>query len=348
MLISLLAFLFIILVCVMVHEWGHYITAILCGVQVHEFAFGMGPALWQRRGKRNLWSFRAFPVGGFVRLAGMGEENDEEQVSPGMAFLEKSPWKRLIILSAGSFNNIVLVVLLATGILWYNGILDLSKTEVGTVIAGYPAEQAGLQSGDVLLQVNGVTVDDWKSMTEEIAMAGKSSGSAQLLIRRGDEEFSLDLATKLDSASKRPLIGITPPLRRLSFWKAASQSLGYTFEMSLLMIKGLVQMVAHPTRADIAGPVGIATMAGDAAEAGFWPLISFLAMISLNLGILNLLPFPALDGGRILFVLIEMILRKPLSEEVEGRIHFAGFLILMALILLVTWKDILRIVGTNQ
>ncbi len=343
MLISLLAFAFIILICVIVHELGHYVTALLCGVQVHEFSFGMGPALWQRQGKRNLWSFRALPVGGFVRLAGMGEERDQELVQPGMGFLEKPSWKRLIILSAGSFNNILLVVLLATAILWCHGVLDLSRAEVGSVMAGYPAEGAGLQSGDQLLEVNGKAVEDWASMTQEIRLAGERSAPARLVVRRGDQEFILDLMPRLDPESQRPLIGITPPVRRFSLWQAAAHSLGYTVNMTLLMVRGLVQMIAHPSQAEVAGPVGIATMAGDAAEAGFWPLISFLAMISLNLGILNLLPFPALDGGRILFVAVEMVLGRPLSEEVEGRIHFVGFLILMALILLVTWQDVAKL-----
>ncbi|MBP3848990.1 MAG: RIP metalloprotease RseP [Pyramidobacter sp.] len=343
--LSVVAFLFIILVCVMVHEFGHYITALWFGVKVHEFSFGMGPLLWQRQGRKNKWSVRAIPVGGFVRLGGMGEENEGETVLPGEGFQEKAPWKKLIILAAGAFNNILLVVVMATVMLMSRGVLDLSTSAVGELIPGFPAEAAGLRSGDVIESVDGIAVSDWRSMTQAIRSRAKQAEELHLQVRRGSEKLSLTMGTKSQKPGEPPLIGIRPAVKKLSFFRAVAGSLNYTFQMSMAMLRGLKDMIVHPSAADVSGPVGIAAMAGEAAREGFFSLLSFLAIISLNLGIINLLPFPALDGGHIVFAIGEMITGRNVSAELEGKIHFIGFMFLAALIVLITWQDILRLFG---
>ena len=343
--LSVVAFLFIILVCVMVHEFGHYITALWFGVKVHEFSLGMGPLLWQRQGRKNKWSVRAIPVGGFVRLGGMGEENEGETVLPGEGFQEKAPWKKLIILAAGAFNNILLVVVMATVMLMSRGVLDLSTSAVGELIPGFPAEAAGLRSGDVIESVDGIAVSDWRSMTQAIRSRAKQAEELHLQVRRGSEKLSLTMGTKSQKPGEPPLIGIRPAVKKLSFFRAVAGSLNYTFQMSMAMLRGLKDMIVHPSAADVSGPVGIAAMAGEAAREGFFSLLSFLAIISLNLGIINLLPFPALDGGHIVFAIGEMITGRNVSAELEGKIHFIGFMFLAALIVLITWQDILRLFG---
>ena len=343
MVVSILSFLFIILVCVIVHEFGHYLSAVICGVKVHEFSFGMGPLVWQKDGKKNKWSIRLFPVGGFVRLAGMGEEEDAEDVPHGQGFLEKSPWKRLWILAAGSINNILLVVLLASVLLLSQGVMDLSTSTVGALIPGYPAEAAGLRTGDVVTSVNGVKVSDWESMTKQIRSEGAKMEELTVEVLRGGDPLTLRMSTKSEKPGQPPLIGIQPHLKRLSLFEALRGSLSYTFYMSLSMLRGLKEMFLHPSAADVAGPVGIAALAGQAARQGVMSLLSFLAIISLNLGIINLLPFPALDGGRIIFVIGELITGRNVSEELEGKIHFIGFVVLIALILLITWQDIMKL-----
>ena len=343
--LSVVAFLFIILVCVMVHEFGHYITALWFGVKVHEFSFGMGPLLWQRQGRKNKWSVRAIPVGGFVRLGGMGEENEGETVLPGEGFQEKAPWKKLIILAAGAFNNILLVVVMATVMLMSRGVLDLSTSAVGELIPGFPAEAAGLRSGDVIESVDGIAVSDWRSMTQAIRSRAKQAEELHLQVRRDSEKLSLTMGTKSQKPGEPPLIGIRPAVKKLSFFRAVAGSLNYTFQMSMAMLRGLKDMIVHPSAADVSGPVGIAAMAGEAAREGFFSLLSFLAIISLNLGIINLLPFPALDGGHIVFAIGEMITGRNVSAELEGKIHFIGFMFLAALIVLITWQDILRLFG---
>jgi regulator of sigma E protease len=343
MLLSIISFLFIILVCVIVHEFGHYFAALIFGVKVHEFSFGMGPLLFQRQGRKNKWSVRALPVGGFVRLAGMGEENEGEELRPGEGFQDQAPWKKLIILAAGAFNNIILVVVLATVLLMTRGIMDLSTSEVGAVMPGFPAAESGLQKGDIIEKIGEVSVSDWQSMTREIRSQAQAGGKLTLHIMRGGKSLTFTLGTKKETPDGPALVGIQPAIRKLSFFSAVRGSLSYTFHLTIAMLQGIREMFVHPAQVDISGPVGIAAMAGQAAKAGFYSLLSFLAIISLNLGIINLLPFPALDGGHIIFAVCEMITGRNVSQKVEGSVHFIGFVILAALIIFVTWQDILRL-----
>lgn len=343
MLVSLVSFLFVILVCVMIHEAGHYLSAITFGVCVHEFSFGMGPLLWQKQGKKNKWSVRAIPVGGFVRMGGMGEEDGDEIVPPGTGFEEKPAWQRFIILAAGAFNNILLAVVLAGVLLSCHGVMDLSVAKVGGLMQGYPAQLAGLHMGDVVTEVDGVAVNDWDSMTSAIRKSAGSHDSVVLRVKRGEHHLVFEMGTKKDEETGRLLIGIRPWVRKLTFIESVRGSVRYTFELMSGMLRGLLDIIRHPEAGDLAGPVGIASIAGQAARNGFYPLLTFLMFISLNLGIINLLPFPALDGGRLIFVFVEMITRRKLPPEVEGRIHMAGFIALALLFVLITWQDILKL-----
>lgn len=343
MFLSVIAFLFIILICVIVHEFGHYFAALVFGVKVHEFSFGMGPLLFQRQGRKNKWSVRALPVGGFVRLAGMGEENEGEDLKPGEGFQDKAPWKKLVILAAGALNNILLVIVLATLLLMTRGVMDLSVSEVGAVMPDFPAAEAGLRSGDLIEKIGEVNVSDWQSMTREIRSQSQKTDNLTLYVRRGSSRLTFTLGTKRENPDGPALVGIQPAIRKLSFFAAVKGSLSYTVHMTLAMLHGLREMFVHPAQVDVSGPVGIAAMAGQAAKAGFYSLLSFLAIISLNLGIINLLPFPALDGGHIIFALCEMITGRSVSQELEGRVHFIGFVILALLIVFVTWQDIARL-----
>ena len=234
---------------------------------------------------------------------------------------------------------------MATVMLMSRGVLDLSTSAVGELIPGFPAEAAGLRSGDVIESVDGLAVSDWRSMTQAIRSRAKQAEELHLQVRRGSEKLSLTMGTKSQKPGEPPLVGIRPAVKKLSFFRAVAGSLNYTFQMSMAMLRGLKDMIVHPSAADVSGPVGIAAMAGEAAREGFFSLLSFLAIISLNLGIINLLPFPALDGGHIVFAIGEMITGRNVSAELEGKIHFIGFMFLAALIVLITWQDILRLFG---
>ena len=207
MLISIIAFIIVIAVCVVVHEYGHYITARILGVQVHEFSFGMGPAIFQHRGKNNmLWSIRILPLGGFCRLAGMGEEEDDEQVISGMGFNEQSAWKRFLILLNGSLFNIILAVVLMAFFLWGHGILDMEHTKIGEIMKGFPSEQAGLIAGDEVISVNDVNVTKWREMSEMIRNESMKDENVKFGIKRGDETLTLTVKVPMNNEYGRPML----------------------------------------------------------------------------------------------------------------------------------------------
>ena len=339
---SLLSFLFVIGICVVVHEYGHYITARLFDVQVHEFAFGMGPVLFQRKGKHTLWSVRAFPVGGFVRLAGMEEENDEETVEPGRAFYDKAAWKRFLILVNGSVANVLLALLLTAVFLTGHGVVNLEETVIGEVMEGYPAQAAGIVPGDRILSVNGTPVETWRAMSTEIRQEAPK-GSVLFSVRRGGAVISISAVILPDREQGIPLFGIRPGMKRFPVGEAFSSALSYTVNMSVEMIRGIIRWVSGTEKVDVTGPVGIASMAGEAARKGLWTFLSFLALITLNLGLINLLPFPALDGGRLFFTAGEMVLRRRLPPRIENYSHMTGFFRLITLIRYITWQDLLRL-----
>lgn len=339
--ISLFSFLVVIGICVIAHEYGHYLTARIFDVQVHEFAFGMGPVVFQRKGKGTLWSIRLFPVGGFVRLAGMEEESEGEEVEAGRGFYDKTAWKRFFILINGAVANLVLALLLTSIFLTGHGAIDLENTVIGEIMEGYPAQAAGILPGDQILTVNDVTVKSWRDMSAEIRKEAPK-GTVNFVLRRGNSDFFLSLVVPLDKEQGVPLLGIRPGMRQYSPMEAISSAFSYTVNMSIEMLRGIIRWISGTEKVDVTGPLGIASMAGEAAKKGFWIFLSFLALINLNLGLINLFPFPALDGGRLFFTAGEIILRRRLPSKIENYIHMTGFVLLILLIVYVTWQDVLR------
>ncbi|MBQ7154003.1 MAG: RIP metalloprotease RseP [Synergistaceae bacterium] len=348
MLTSIIAFVIVIAVCVIVHEYGHYITAKILGVQVHEFAFGMGPVVLQRKARNNmLWSWRLFPVGGFCRLAGMDEEEDGERIIHGMGFNEQPAWKRFLILLNGSAFNILLAVVLMALFLWGHGILNMDSTRIGEIMPGFPSEQAGLRVGDEILAVNGKTAAKWREMSELIRTESTINPDLTLIVRRGEDTLTLTVNVPNNEEYGRPMLGVSPSYTQYGFIQACRSSLSYTYRMTKLMLQGLAEFVLGRQEADVTGPVGIASMSGRAMQSGFWDFLTFIAIIALNLGILNLFPIPALDGGRLLFTLLEIITRRRLPEKIENWIHTAGFVVLISLMVLITCKDVYTLFLTH-
>ena len=352
MLTNVVAFIIVIAICVLVHEYGHYITARLLGVQVHEFAFGMGPALRQREsrgpgGARMLWSLRALPIGGFCRLAGMGEEGEGERVLPGMGFNEQPAWKRFFILLNGSLFNVILALALTAFFLCGRGVLDMESTQIGEIMAGFPSEAAGLQVGDRITAVNGQKVTEWRPMSDALRAEALKAPDVRVEVRRGEETLNLTIRIPMNEEYGRPMLGISPARRRYGPIDAAVNAVGYTYRMTAMMLRGIADWVMQRQEVDVTGPIGIASMSGRAMREGAWSFVTFLAIISLNLGLLNLFPIPALDGGRILFVLLEMLLRRRLPERVENWIHAAGFVLLISLMIFITYQDVYNLFWTK-
>jgi len=308
----------------------------------------MGPLLKQvkradKKGRYStLWSLRIIPFGGFCRLAGMGEDNDEEPVIPGMGFNEQPTWKRFFVLLNGSVCNVILALILVTAFLSGYGVINMRDTKIGTLMDGFPAQQAGFQVGDRILEVNGAGVSEWREMSEKLREAAKD-GDVTFTIERGGRTFAVTTSIPFSESHGYPMLGITPALARYSVTEAIQNAVGFAKEMTIMIPKEIWKLVTRQPGVDVTGPVGIASMSGKAMREGAWSFITFLAMISLSLGLINLLPFPALDGGRIIFVLLEMVFRRRLSEKVENWIHTAGFVLLIALMIFVTWQDIYKL-----
>jgi regulator of sigma E protease len=342
LIVSLLSFLLVIGISVIIHELGHFLFSIRFGVKVYEFAFGMGPAFFQKRRGETLYSIRAFPIGGFVRLAGMEEEQEGESAPAERTYPCKSPLQRFAILAGGPFFNILLAIILTTALLAFHGVLDVRSATVGSTMSGYPAERIGLLEGDRILSINGKTVTSWDSMSSALRSEAPK-GPVSLLVERKGQTLTFSVRVEKDPKFGVPLLGIRPRNVRYPLPEAIFRSVGTAWEMTVSILRGLWTWAFGKQSVEFAGPVGIASMAGDAARQGWWSFISFLAVINLNLGILNLFPFPALDGGRLFFLIGEMLTGRRLPAKWENLIHVAGFALLLALIVYVTWKDILRL-----
>jgi regulator of sigma E protease len=344
MVVSLLAFLFVIGVCVVIHEGGHFLAAVWRNVQVHEFAFGMGPRVFSRKKKGVLWSIRAFPIGGFVRLEGMEDEPlPEDEPDPTRAFPIRKAWERFVIIAGGAFANIVLAWFLTALLLTFYGVLDVESPVVGTLMEGYPASEMGALPGDRVISINGRTINEWSEIRSTLAEI--DTDDVNIVLERGGAEVALSGKIPYNGETKARLWGVQPARVRYSPIKAAANAMAYCWRMSVEILSSLFLMVTGKLQAEVAGPVGIAVMAGNYAREGLWTFISFMAVINLNLGLMNLLPLPALDGGRLVFLFGEMIFRRKFPEAWENRIHIVGFAMLLALIAFVTWKDITRLIG---
>ncbi|MDR0764425.1 MAG: M50 family metallopeptidase [Synergistaceae bacterium] len=345
MMVSLLSFIVVIAICVIIHEGGHFAAAVWRGVQVHDFSFGMGPAIVSKRSKGGvLWAWRLFPIGGYVRLEGEEEENREgDDPDPSRSIYAKKPWERFVVVAGGAVMNIILAWLLTSFLLSAKGVNDLDSPVVGRLLEGKPAALMGALPGDRVLSINGNEITEWYGI--RAVLREMDTDEVSVTVRRGGAEVVLTGKVPFDEQTGVRLWGVEPSRIEYPAHKALFVGMSYCWKMSVQILRGLWGIIAGTEKADIAGPIGIAGMAGDAAREGGWTFVTFLAVINLNLGLLNLLPLPALDGGRIVFILGEMISGRKFPETWERRIHFVGLIAFLALIALVTWKDILRLLA---
>jgi regulator of sigma E protease len=345
MVVSLLSFLVVIAICVIIHEGGHFAAAVWRGIQVHDFSFGMGPAIVSKRSKSGmLWAWRLFPIGGYVRLEGEEEENREgDNPDPSRSIYAKKPWERFVVVAGGAAMNILFAWILTSFLLSANGVNDLDSPVVGRLLEDRPAAVMGALPGDRVLSINGNKISEWSDI--RTVLREIDTDEVSVTVKRGDAEIILAGTVPFDEGRGVRLWGVEPSRIKYPVHKALFVGMSYCWKMSVAILQGLWGMIAGTVKADVAGPVGIAAMAGDAAREGFWTFVTFLAVINLNLGLLNLLPLPALDGGRLVFILGEMILGRKFPEAWERRIHFVGLIAFFALIALVTWKDIMRLIA---
>ena len=320
-------------VLIMVHELGHFFAAKLTGVQVNELSLGMGPKLFEHQGKETLYTLRLLPIGGFCAMEGEDEESENER-----AFNNKPAWSRALVIVAGALMNVLLAVLILSAIAGYTGI---ASTELVDVTEGKPAYQAGIRPGDEILEVNGEKVNFF---VEARNLIMQSEDTVELVVRRENQKVYASIPVQL-SEDGYPIIGIEAkvtknPLTAIHYGTVA------TVDMGKSMIGFIGQLFTGKSSVnELTGPVGIVSAIGQQAQYGFIYVANLAALISLNLGIMNMLPLPALDGGRLLFIVINAITGKAVSEEMEGKIHFVGLMLLFALMAYVLFQDVGRLIG---
>ncbi len=344
---TLLAFLFVLAVVVIAHELGHFATAKACGVKVEEFGIGFPPRLLAVKYGETEYSLNIIPLGGFTKMAG----EEDPQIERSLA--SKSIGKRLIVLSAGSAMNFILPFLLLTIAFMVPHTIVTGDISVLEVVENSPAKSAGVQAGDIILEMNGKTVNNTADVSRYIQLY--LGNETSMLIKHNDGtteevwvtprwnppqgEGSVGFSIKTENAVVSTQ-GDNP-------WVAFKNGSTEAFETMVLFKNGILSMfVGTNSAADLVGPVGIAQITGEVAQAGISPLLKWTAFFSLNLAIINLLPLPALDGGRIIFVFLEWIRRgKKVAPETEGKVHFIGFALLIMLMVAITFQDIGRIIG---
>lgn len=314
------------------HEFGHFFAAKKSGVTVEEFSIGMGPKImsWGRKGTR--YSLRVFPIGGYVKMLG-----EEEKAKGEGAYYSKPLGKRMAIILAGPVMNIILAILLFS-IIFY--IVGTPTTVIDKVMEGYPAEKSGIRPGDRVVYINDQRVESWEKL--QLLVSASKGERMRVTVSREGQTIAFDVFPVNDPETGQSIIGITPVAGKSV---AGSVRLGIkrSFEVIGLMVSYLGQLVTGRASAeDVVGAVGVIQLVNQAAKTGILNVMFLAAFLSLNLGVINLLPIPALDGGKMVFLLLEGVRGKPIDIEKEGLIHFIGFVFLILLIIMITWRDISR------
>lgn len=331
---TLISAIFVFGLLIFVHELGHYLAARISGIRVLELAIGFGPKLIGWRKKETDYSLRIFPLGGFCRMLGESPEDADEPDN----FTKKPILSRAAVLAAGSFMNLFLAIAVFFIIFFFlMGIPITDSARLGTVFPDSPAEQAGLTAGDEVLSINGEQIRRWEEVVA--AVEKKPKETIQLVVKRNGEVKEFELIPELVPETGRGMIGIAPLVKKYQFIGSISTS----FDRFGGVVYSMYQVISGKAPLDVAGPVGIIAVVGEVAQTGFVNLLWLTGLISISLGLINLLPLPALDGGRLLFLLIEAVRGKPLDPEKEGFVHFVGFALLILLILLVTYNDLIRL-----
>lgn len=340
---TLAAAVFVFGLLVLVHEFGHFITAKLTGMRVDEFAIGFGPKLISRRHGETIYSLRAIPLGGFNDIAGMDPDNNP---AGERGFCEKPVLSRMIVILAGATMNFLLPIILFFMIYATIGEMQPSNEPIiGDVIAGMSAEKAGLQSNDKIISVNGQKVATWNEFTGKLKHMQEGQ-TVELEYQRGEKINTVTLTPKYVKEENRALVGVQSGIiyESKTLNEAMTLAIDHTKKITVAMIEAIANLFKEPNQTEnLAGPIGIVQMAGHVAERGFIPLLNFAALLSINLGIVNLLPVPVLDGGHFVNLFIEAVRGKPLGAKAIAYTQRVGIALLLMLMIFATKNDLVRV-----
>lgn len=345
--INLILFVLILGVIVLVHEFGHFIFAKFAGVYVYEFAIGMGPKLFGKKIGETEYTLRAIPIGGFCQMAGEDLEDDQDKKIPKNKRLQaKSAWQRFLIMFFGPCNNFILAVILLffIALVWGGTTMNPVFTSIEK---GSAAEKAGIDVGDKVLSINGHKVSTSDDLTLYLAIADPKVKNEIKVLKENGEEVTYKIKPKKIKVEKETTYkyGVGIEQKKTYGFVAALQ---YTGKKIVSIFKQMFITIGYLFTGGIklnqlSGPVGIYSIVGESSKAGLANLLYLMAFLSVNVGVINLLPIPAFDGGHILFIIIEKIKGSPVNPELENKIHAIFLMLLMILMVIITFNDILRL-----
>jgi regulator of sigma E protease len=351
---SLISLILVLGVLIFVHELGHFLFAKFFGVRVLTFSLGFGPKLIKKKWGDTEYCISAFPLGGYVKM--FGEQPDEEiaEKDQAVSFTHKTVWQRFTIVLAGPLFNLFFAVFVYWFMFNSMGLPGLVESPlIGKVNPESVAEKAGLKKGDLVLSVNSQEITLWTQLSEAIEESGGKQ--VELVVQRGDNTLQIKAVPVMEKirnlfkeeVGQRYLLGIAPAeeYREGNFIETTKYAFRHTWALTHLTALGFVKLLQGAIPAsEMSGPIGIAQLAGKQLREGWLELISFTAWLSINLGILNLLPVPVLDGGHLVFLSLEAVRRKPLGELAMIRAQQVGFSLLITLMIFVFYNDIARVV----
>ncbi len=354
MMISILSAVLVIGVLIFIHELGHFFVAKASGVAVERFSLGFGPPILTFKRGETEYCLSSIPFGGYVKMLG---EDPSQEISPSQyhrSFSHKPLFVKAAIVAAGPLANVILAVVTFFFVYALAGIPYLVP-EIGEVSKGSPAELAGIQKGDIIYKVSDTEIKTWNDFSEAILKWQPGHEPLSIIVKRGEEFVAVKVTPTIKEVKnifgesvRRPVIGVTVSgrveLEKANPFKAFIKSLEQTIYVSKLFFVTIVKLIQGIIPfSTVGGPIMIAQMAGQQAQAGFFPLLNFMALLSLNLAIINLLPLPALDGGHLVIFAIEAVTRRRIKEKAIEWIQRIGFALIIILMILVFYNDIVRI-----
>lgn len=359
---SILIFLIVLIVLILVHELGHFLVAKACGIRVDEFGLGFPPKIFGVKYGETTYSINWIPFGGFVKI--FGENPDEDSISGPSAsrsMVNKPKWKQFLVLVAGiSFNIIFAWLLISFGFMsglptsvsqYPNAKFSDAKVVITSVAPGSPAERAQLKVGDVIVSINNVGGESFNVATVQKMISENANKQIAIKIAKGGVTKEITAVPILGIVEGKAALGIGLDMigtLRLPLHTALYEGATLTWDLTKTTAVGLVAflknlVIAKADLKQVTGPIGIVGLVGDATHLGFIYLLSFTAFISINLAVINILPFPALDGGRILFIIIEAIKGSRIKPKIANTVNTIGFGLLLLLMLVITFNDVLKI-----
>ena len=347
---NIVIFVIILSIIVIVHELGHLIAAKKFGVYCSEFSIGMGPAIYQyqKEGSETIISIRALPLGGFVQMAGE-EGTDIDSVPFERTINGIKTWQQVIVMAAGAIMNVLLAFVVFTGVVLYDGEVSVpSDPIIGEVSVGSPADTVGMMKNDKIVKMilpdgTEVVPNNFDDLIN--GMKSYKEGNVIYTIERNGGTIDFSVQPKYDESVKRYLVGFSaiPKTREIAWYESIYYGGEMLVDMSISVVQGFANLLTGTGLKDVSGPVGIYQATSQVAQKGIYSLILWLGLLSLNIGIFNLIPIPILDGGRIVIVVIEKLVGRKLSEKVQTAIMLVGIVLILGLMVFATANDIFRL-----